>query len=105
MPGWVGKVCSGREAAACECGFVACDVPVRSVLDWCANGLCDACAEPVLVVSEVRDPNCVSSPTRSGRGGVRSRVSWVMLVNCRWPGVGLYPDGWNVGVDWVGCWV
>ena len=102
MPGWVGKVCSGREAAACEWEVVACDVPVRSVVDWDANGLCDACAESVLIVSEVRDFNCESSPTRSGRGAVRSRESWVMLVNCRWPGVGLYPDG---EMDCVGGWV
>ena len=89
MPGWVGKVCSGWEAAACEWEFVACDVPVRSVVGWDANGLCDACAGSVWIVSGVAEFNWELSPARSGRGAVRSRQSWVMLVNCRWPGVGL----------------
>ena len=89
IPVWVGKVCSGWEAAACEWEVVVCDVPVRSVVDRDANGLCEACAGFVWEVSEVAEFNWELSPVRSGRGAVWSRQSWVMFVNCRWPGVGL----------------
>ena len=43
IPRWGGKVWSGWVIAACECEVVACDVPVRSVVDWEANGLWDSC--------------------------------------------------------------
>ena len=39
IPCWNGKVWSGWDVAACECEEVACDVPVKSVVDWVANGL------------------------------------------------------------------
>ena len=87
--------------AACACAGALWEVPVRSVLEDDAKGLCELGGWGGWLFAGSVELRWFCSPSRVGVGAVASRRFWVMLVNTRCPGCGLWPDG---EIEWGG-WV